>query len=257
MNTVIIENKDNYSILSINRPDQYNALNEKVLDDLDAHLESIKKNLNCRAVILTGVGQAFIAGADIKAMSKMDKAQAQAFSKKGQDLTMKIEEFHIPIIAAVNGFALGGGCEFAISCHIRYSSVSATFGQPEVSLGLIAGFGGTQRLPSLIGKGRAMEILLGGEKITAEEAFSMGMVNKVFNPENLLPAAEKLAKIISRNAPLSIQATLKLVNKSFDLDINSGLVKECSAFKNLFNSHDTEEGISAFINKRKPSFKGK
>jgi len=257
MNTVIIENKNNYSILSINRPNQYNALNGEVLDDLDRCLDLIKKNLNCRAVILTGVGKAFIAGADIKAMGEMNEGEAQEFSKKGQDLTRKIEEFHIPIIAAVNGFALGGGCEFAISCHIRYTSVSAVFGQPEVTLGLIAGFGGTQRLPKLVGKGRAMEILLSGEKITAEEAFSIGLVNKVFNPEDLMPSAEKLAKIISRNAPLSIQATLELVNQSFDLDINSGLIKECSAFKKLFNSHDTEEGISAFINKRTPSFKGK
>ena len=257
MKTVILEDKDNYSILSINRPDQFNALNEEVLDDLEVHLDTIKNNSKCRAVILTGVGNAFIAGADIKAMGKMDESQALAFSKKGQSMTRIIEEFHIPFIAAVNGFALGGGCEFAISCHIRYSSISSIFGQPEVNLGLIAGFGGTQRLPSLIGKGRAMEMLLSGEKITAQEALSMGLVNKIFNPEDLMHASEKLAKIISRNAPLSVQATMKLVNESFNLDIKAGLDKECSAFKNLFNTYDTEEGLTAFINKRTPTFKGK
>ena len=159
----------NICTLTINRPDHYNALNEELLKDLDKEIQWIENKNSCRVVILTGAGnKSFIAGADIKAMSRMDHHSAKEFSKLGQELTMRIERLHVPVIAAVNGFALGGGCEFAMACHIRYASHNAIFGQPEVGLGLIPGFGGTQRLPRLIGKGRAMEILLSGKNITAK-----------------------------------------------------------------------------------------
>jgi enoyl-CoA hydratase len=187
----------------------------------------------------------------------MNNKSVQEFSKLGQDLTLKIEGLRIPVIAAVNGFALGGGCEFAMACHIRYASVNATFGQPEVSLGLIAGFGGTQRLPRLIGKGRAMEMLLSGKSITANEALSMGLVNKVFSLDELMHATNKLALTISRKAPFAIMETIRAVNNGIDIDLNSGLDKERAAFGNLFNSLDTKEGLSAFIQKRSPKFKGR
>ena len=258
MSLTTLELINNVCILTINRPDQYNALNEDVLKELDKIIQCIENEKNCLAVILTGAGEkAFIAGADIKAMSKMDKESAQSFSKLGQDLTLRIERLHVPVIAAVNGFALGGGNEFAMACHIRYASDNAIFGQPEVSLGLIAGFGGTQRLPRLIGKGNAMEILLSGKNITANEALSMGLVNKVFPLKELMPAAKKLALTISKNSPLAIEGTLQAVNEGIEIDLISGLRKEQATFANLFDSSDTCEGLSAFVEKRPPDFKGK
>ena len=258
MSIVIVEHKENYSILSINRPKYYNALNEEVLEALNEEIESIQSRSNSRVLILTGSDdKSFIAGADIKAMNGMDKEKAQIFCKMGQDLTQKIEKLDIPVIAAINGFALGGGCEVAMSCHIRYAADTATFGQPEVALGLIAGFGGTQRLPKLVGKGKALELLLSGKKITAHEAESIGLVNKVYPFPELMPAAEELAIKIAKNSPLAIKKTIGLVNKSFDTDIDSGLKEECLKFSDLFGSYDTEEGLSAFIQKRAPIFKGK
>ena len=258
MSLVISEFKNNVCTLTINRPNQYNALNEDVLKVLSNKIQWIEKQKDCMAVILTGAGnKSFIAGADIKAMSGMDKKRAQEFSKLGQDLTLRIENLNVPVIAAVNGFALGGGCEFAMACHIRYASENAIFGQPEVSLGLIAGFGGTQRLPRLIGKGRGMEILLSGTNIKSNEAFSLGLVNKVFPLEELLPAAQKLALIISKNAPLAIKGTIASVNEGMEMDLNSGLKIEQAKFANLFNSSDTSEGLSAYIEKRSPEFNGK
>lgn len=178
MSLVISRYNNDIYTLKINRPNEYNALNTEVLIELDKKLDKI--NNNCRIIVLTGVGnKAFIAGADIKAMKKMSPASAKEFSKLGQDITKRIENSNIPFIAAVNGYALGGGCEFALSCHIRIASDNAIFGQPEVGLGLIAGFGGTQRLTRLIGKGLSLEILLSGNTISAKQALSIGLVNKV------------------------------------------------------------------------------
>ena len=257
MNLVLSKFKNKVCTLTINRPEQYNALNIDVLKELDAQFDAISKQKNCRAVILTGKGdKAFIAGADIKAMSRMDINAARKFSKFGQDLTIKIEEFKIPVIAAVNGYALGGGCEFAMACHIRYASDNAVFGQPEVGLGLIAGFGGTQRLPGLVGKGRALEILLSGNSISANEACSMGLVNKVFPITELIPASEKLAESIVGNAPISIRSTIKLVNKRTNTSLKEGFLKEQDEFADLFRTEDAAEGLTAFIEKRKPEFTG-
>ena len=258
MNLVLSKFKNKVCTLTINRPEQYNALDIDVLKELDAQFDAISNQKDCRVVILTGMGdKAFIAGADIKAMSRMDINAARKFSKFGQDLTVKIEEFEIPVIAAVNGYALGGGCEFAMACHIRYASDNAVFGQPEVGLGLIAGFGGTQRLTGLVGKGRALEILLSGNSISANEACSMGLVNKVFPITELIPASEKLAESIAENAPISIRSTIKLVNNRTNTIIQQGLLKEQDEFTDLFITDDTAEGLAAFIEKRKPEFTGK
>ena len=244
--------------LTINRPEQYNALNIEVLTELDSILNWILEETTVRVVIITGYGKkAFIAGADIQAMNKMDGKEAEVFSKIGQDLTMKIEEFNIPIIAAVNGFALGGGCEFAMACHIRYASENAVFGQPEVGLGLIAGFGGTQRLPRLVGKGLAMELLISGKNINAHEACRIGLVNKVFPLNELIPAAEKLAFSILKNGPLAVTATINAVNFGVNTSLGIGLTYEQKEFAKLFNSNDTKEGLLAFVEKRSPEFTGK
>ena len=243
--------------LTINRPDQYNALNQDVLLELNSKLDAIDKKGNCRAIILTGAGdKAFIAGADIDAMQKMNEKQAQEFSKIGQDLTVKIEQYKIPIIAAINGFALGGGCEFAMACHIRYASENAIFGQPEVRLGLIAGWGGTQRLPRLVGKGKAMEILLSGQNINAEEAYSIGLINKVVPINELIPSVYKLASLIINNAPLSVKATVNAINKGECITFEEGLLEERKNFSKLFKTKDTKEGLSAFVEKRSPEFVG-
>ena len=244
--------------LTINRPDQYNALNRDVLTELDSKLDSNIEKTDCRVIILTGKGdKAFIAGADIQAMQKMNANQAQEFSKMGQELTVKIEESKIPIIAAVNGFALGGGCEFAMACHIRYASENAVFGQPEVSLGLIAGWGGTQRLPRLVGKGNAMEILLSGQNIKADKAYSMGLVNKVVPMDELIPSVEKLAHSIIKNAPIAVAATINAVNEGECTSLHEGLLKEQTEFSKQFDTEDTKEGLSAFVEKRSPEFLGK
>jgi len=244
--------------LTINRPDQYNALNVNVLKELDNCLDWILNETDARVIIITGQGdKAFIAGADIQSMQNMDKIQANKFSKIGQELTLRIQNFTIPIIAAVNGFALGGGCEFAMACHIRYASENAVFGQPEVSLGLIAGWGGTQRLPDLVGRGIALEILLSGTNISAERAESIGLINKVVKKENLISSAEKLAHSIIQNSPIAITSTLKVVNVDNKLSLKERLNFENNEFGKLFTTDDTKEGLTAFIEKRKPKFKGK
>ena len=258
MNLILKKLENGICTLTINRPNQYNALNQAVLLELDSQLDLIMQETDCRVIILTGMGnKAFIAGADIEAMQKMNTNQAQIFSKMGQDLTNKMEQFKIPIIAAVNGFALGGGCEIAMACHIRYASENAVFGQPEVSLGLIAGWGGTQRLPRLIGKGEAMEILLSGQNIKANKAYTMGLVNKVVPVDELIPSVEKLARLIINNAPIAVSATINAVNKGERTSLHEGLLKEQTEFSKLFTTEDTSEGLSAFLEKRPPKFSGK
>jgi len=257
MDLILIKIEKDICTLTINRPDQYNALNLEVLKKLNLKLDWILEETNIRAVIITGMGdKAFIAGADIHAMYKMNEKEAELFSKYGQELTMKMESFKLPIIAAVNGFALGGGCEFAMACHIRYASENAVFGQPEVGLGLIAGFGGTQRLPRLVGKGMAFELLLSGRNINADEALKIGLVNKVVPLKELILTVEKLALSIIKNAPIAIKSTIDSVNVGADLSLKNGLNNEQEEFSKLFNSRDTKEGLLAFLEKRSPKFKG-
>jgi enoyl-CoA hydratase len=257
MDLILVKIEKDICTLTINRPDQYNALNLEVLKELNLKLDWILEETNIRAVIITGIGdKAFIAGADIKAMNKMNEKEAESFSKYGQELTLKMEGYKLPIIAAVNGFALGGGCEFAMACHIRYASENAVFGQPEVGLGLIAGFGGTQRLPRLVGKGMAFELLLSGRNINADEALKIGLVNKVVPLKELILTVEKLALSIIKNAPIAIKSTIDSVNVGADLSLKNGLNNEQKEFSKLFNSRDTKEGLLAFLEKRSPKFKG-
>ena len=255
MKLILREIKDKICILTINRPDQLNALNSELITDLDEKISRIQERTDIRAIILKGEGEkAFIAGADISEMNLMTKKEALKFSKIGQDLTLKIENSHIPTIAAINGFALGGGCEFAMACHIRIASENALFGQPEVGLGLIAGFGGTQRLARLIGKGLAMELLLTGKHIDAKRAKEIGLVNAIYSKEQLHDKSMELARVISAKSPFAIKQTLLSINQVDNMGINDGLKLENSLFAELFDSDDPKEGLSAFMDKITPKF---
>ena len=258
MSLIIREKKENIYKLLINRPKYYNALNLALLRDLELNLDFISNDSDAKAIIITGSGnKSFIAGADINEMSNMNRIEAENFSDYGQKLTMKIENFNIPIIAAINGYALGGGCEFAMSCHIRYASDNAMFSQPEVGLGLIAGFGGTQRLVQILGKSQALELLITGNSINAKEALDLGLINKISKQDDLISDVEKLCFRISQNAPLAIKATLKSVNHSVDNLFKDSLIEEKKQFSKLFDSYDAQEGMSSFKEKRKPTFKSK
>ena len=255
MKLILREIKDKICILTINRPDQLNALNSQLIDELDENVSWIQKQSDIRVMILTGKGEkAFIAGADIAEMSSMSSEEAMEFSKIGQELTLKIENLDVPVIGAINGFALGGGCEFALACHVRIASENALFGQPEVGLGLIAGFGGTQRLSRIIGKGLAMELLLTGKHVDAKRAKEIGLVNAIHPQKELLSKSMDMAKLISRKSPLAIKQTLLSINKGDDMAINDGLNLENSLFAELFDSNDSKEGLSAFMDKTSPEF---
>ena len=255
MKYVLREINDKICVLTINRPKQLNALNGELIAELNNNISWIQDQKSIRVVILTGSGdKAFIAGADIAEMSSMLSKDALNFSKLGQELTLKIENLQIPVIAAINGFALGGGCEFALSCHIRLASENAIFGQPEVGLGLIAGFGGTQRLSRLIGKGLAVELLITGKHINAIRAKEIGLVNAVYSSEELLSKSIEMAKVIATKSPLAIKQTLLSMNKGSDLNINDGLSLENSLFSELFNSNDPHEGLTSFVKKVPPKF---
>ena len=258
MNTVQTSIKDRIAIIKINRAKQLNSLSMEVLADLKEEFKIVEQNDGVGVIILTGEGdKAFIAGADIKEMSTLSVKEAEAYAIKGQSLTTCIENFPKPVIAAINGFALGGGCEFAMACHIRYASETAQLGQPEVGLGLIAGFGGTQRLPRLVGKGRALEILLSGGMLSAQDAKGMGLVNAIFPQESLIEECLKLASKILRNAPIAIRETIFSVNEGLDLSLEGGLKQEAQRFGAIFESEDQTEGTTAFVEKRPASFTGK
>ena len=256
----IVETSINNSIatIKINRPEQLNALSVQVLADLKNAFQTVELKDEVGAIILTGIGdKAFIAGADIKEMSTFSSQEAIKYAINGQHLTTYIENFPKPVIAAINGFALGGGCEFDMACHIRYASETARFGQPEVGLGLIAGFGGTQRLPRLVGKGRALEILLSGGMLSASDAKEMGLVNAIFPKESLMEACLKLASKILRNGPIAIRETIYAVNEGLDLSLEDGLKQEAQRFGTIFESEDQTEGTTAFVEKRPAKFTGK
>ena len=242
---------------TINRPDKLNALNKDVFTDLDNLLNEIQSDSNIRSVIITGAGnKAFVAGADISEFGGLNKEQAMALAKRGQQIFARIENATKPIVAAVNGFALGGGCELAMACHFRVASDNAKFGQPEVNLGLIPGYGGTQRLVQLIGKGKAMELLMSAQMIDANEAKQLGLVNYVTPPDTLLEHTRKLLELINTKAPLAVAGCIKAANALYDESVN-GYELEIEEFGNAFNTEDMKEGTGAFLEKRKPLFKGK
>lgn len=244
-------------IITINRPDKLNALNKVVLDELNQVLDEINKNAEIRSVIITGAGpKAFVAGADISEFNGLNKEQAITLAKKGQDTFARIENADKPIVAAVNGFALGGGCELAMACHFRIASDNAKFGQPEVNLGLIPGYGGTQRLVQLIGKGKAMELLMSAGMIDAHEAKQLGLVNHVTTTDTLLEHAIKILTVINSKAPLAVAGCIKTANAVFNETVN-GYDLEIKEFSNCFDTEDMKEGVSAFLEKRKANFKGK
>ena len=251
MGFVNYEVKGAVGVITINRPEALNALNSAVLDDLNAVLDGVDQEA-VRALVITGAGQkSFVAGADIGEMSTLSKAEGEAFGKKGNDIFRKIETFPLPVIAAVNGFALGGGCELSMSCDIRIAADNAVFGQPEVGLGITPGFGGTQRLARLVGPGMAKQMIYTARNIKADEAFRVGLVNAVYTQEELLPAAEKMAGQIAMNAPIAVRACKKAVNDGLQVDMDNAIVVEEKLFGSCFETHDQKEGMGAFLEKRK------
>ncbi len=258
MNYITYEQEGFVGIITINRPKALNALNSEVLKELDACLDGVNLETT-RALILTGAGEkSFVAGADIGEMSTLTKAEGEAFGKIGNDVFRKLETFPIPVIAAINGFALGGGCEISMSCDIRICSDNALFGQPEVGLGITPGFGGTQRLARIIGVGKAKEMIYAATNVKADEALRIGLVNAVYPLEELMPAAKKLAGKIARNAPIAVRACKKAINEGFDVDMDKAIVIEEKLFGSCFESEDQKEGMAAFLEKRKvEGFKNK
>ena len=244
--------------LTIDRPKALNALNSEVLKELDAAIGALDLGVT-RALIITGAGEkSFVAGADIGEMSKLTKAEGEAFGKTGNDVFRKIETLPIPVIAAVNGFALGGGCELAMSCDIRICSETAVFGQPETGLGITPGFGGTQRLARLIGPGMAKQLLYTAKNIKAPEALRIGLVNAVYPPEELMPAAQKLAAQIADNAPIAVRACKKAVNEGLELGMDDAIALEEKLFGDCFETQDQVGGMQAFLNKEKhPPYQNK
>lgn len=248
---------DQVLVLRLNRPDAMNALNARMFDDLNEFFSEDYNAYNVRVIIITGTGaKAFAAGADIKELHGLNQVQAEQLSSKGQSIFDKIENFHLPVIAAVNGFALGGGCELAMACHIRIASKNARFGQPEVNLGIIPGYGGTQRLIQLIGKSKAAELLLTGDMITADEALQHGLVNHVTEQEELMNKALELSNKMIAKGPLALAGVIRSINKYFHPGVD-GFGFEAMTFGEVANSADFFEGTSAFIEKRKPVFQGK
>jgi len=252
MEFVLYEQKGQYAIITINREKALNALNSAVLDELDKTLDSVDLD-QVRCLILTGAGQkSFVAGADIAEMSTLTKAEGEAFGKKGNDVFRKLETFPIPVIAAVNGFALGGGCEISMSCDIRICSENAVFGQPEVGLGITPGFGGTQRLARLVG---AKQLIYTARNIKAPEAFRIGLVNAVYPQEELLPAAEKMAAGIAKNAPIAVRNCKKAINEGLQVDMDQAIVIEEKLFGDCFETEDQKYGMAFFLDKNKEKVK--
>ncbi len=243
--------------ITINRPDKLNALDNRTMQELGLLIRKVYDNNHIKAAIITGAGEkAFVAGADIQELSGLSSLNARKFSEQGQELFALIENSSKPVIAAVNGFALGGGCELAMACHLRIASSKARFGLPEVNLGIIPGFGGTQRLTQLIGKGRALEMMMTGEMIDAEKAMNYGLVNHVTEPENLIAKTEEILTTIMKKAPLAIAQVVECVNASYNEEEN-GYQTEANSFGICCKSNDFIEGTNAFLEKRPPSFTGK
>jgi enoyl-CoA hydratase len=255
--TLLFELHDAIAVVTVNRPEKLNALNAVVIAELGEVAERIRTDPAIRGMILTGAGpKAFVAGADIGEIAAQGPVDGKARALEGQRVFRNLERCGKPVIAAVNGFALGGGCELAMACHLRVASEQARFGQPEVTLGIGPGYGGTVRLPRLVGKGRALELLLAGQMIDAQEAYRIGLVNRVVPADRLLSEGEQILRSILENGPLAVRACLEAVDTGLDVGVDQALLLEATLFGLLSGTADMREGTAAFVAKRKPSFKG-
>ena len=256
--TLLVDVKDGVAFVTVNRPDKLNALNDQVVADLRQAVVALKSDATVKGVILTGAGpKAFVAGADIGDLVKQGVLDGRERALNGQAVLTAIETMGKPVIAAVNGFALGGGCELAMACHIRVASETAKFGQPEVKLGITPGYGGTQRLPRIIGKGRALHLLLTGETIDAQEALRIGLVTRVVPQDQLMAEAEKLMRQILANGPVAVALTIEAVHQGIEMTLAEGLQLEANAFGLVASTRDVKEGLNAFLEKRTAHFEGK
>jgi enoyl-CoA hydratase len=255
---LLVERREPVVLVRVNRPDKLNALNAALVSELDSLFDALARDTAVGGVVLTGIGgRAFVAGADIGEIPAGDPTSGVALSRRGQAVFARIEGLGKPVVAAVNGFALGGGCELALACHVRIAADSAKFGTPEVKLGLMCGYGGTQRLPRLVGRGRALEMLLTGDPVDAQEAFRIGLVNRVVPQEALLPEAEALVGRMVSNAPLSLRLTLDAVQAGAAMPLEEALAYEAGLFGQLCGTEDMREGTRAFLEKRSARFVGK
>jgi enoyl-CoA hydratase len=258
LENVLYEKKESIAYITLNRPKVLNALSHRTFEDLKTAFEDARDDAGVRGVILTGAGdKAFIAGADISELATTTAVEAEGGSRFGQEVLNLIENLGKPVIAAINGFALGGGCETAMACTMRVASEHAKFGQPEVKLGLIPGGGGTQRLPRLIGKGRALQLILSGEMISAQEAYRIGLVNEVVPAAEVIPRAEAILKQIFANAPFAVKYSIEAVNRGLETTQTEGQALEASFFGLCAGTEDKKEGAQAFLQKRAPKFRGR
>ncbi len=257
MENVRIEINDGVAIITVDRPKVLNALNAHTVQEINQAFEQARNDESVKAVILTGGGEkAFVAGADIAELAKMTPITGKATAEKGQAVFASIEKFPKPVIAAINGFALGGGCELALACHIRIASEKAQIGLPEVTLGIIPGYGGTQRMARLLGKGKALELILTGDRIPAAEAERIGLVNKVVAPEELMNVAMEMAKKIASRGPLAVRAAIEAVMSGSEMPLDEGFFLEATLFGLLASTEDMKEGMGAFLEKRAANFRG-
>lgn len=249
---------ESVATLKFTRPRVLNALNRTTLEELQVAIAELRENESVLALIVTGDGdRSFVAGADIEELSNLNPIQAREFSTFGQSIFTSLERFPKPVVAAINGFCLGGGCELAMACHVRFASTNSLFGQPEVKLGVIPGYGGSQRLPRLVGIGRALELVLSGEMIGAEEAWRIGLVNQVVEPEILMDTAQKFCQKVLNNSPLALRYAIDTILEGQDIPFREAMLFEASSFGLCAASEDMKEGTKAFLEKRKANFKGK
>lgn len=257
MEKIIIQKNNHIATVTINEPDKLNALNTQILSELDSAFDLLAADTDVRVIIITGADRSFVAGANIQEMAGMNYEEAKVFGAKGAAIFRKIETCPQPVIAAVNGFALGGGCELALACDIRIASEKAKFGQPEVGLGITPGFSGTQRLARLIGFAKAKELIFTGKVIMAAEALEIGLVNQVVAPELLMDEVKLMAEAIARQAPIAVQKSKEAINNGWDLPIDEGIDLEVELFARCFETEDQKNGMKAFLKKEKTEFKGK
>jgi enoyl-CoA hydratase len=255
---LLVERDDAVAVVTLNRPKVLNALNGQTLSELSAAMASLKGDAGVRAIVLTGAGEkSFVAGADINELAVLSPVAGKEHARAGQQVFNAIEQLGKPVIAAINGFALGGGCELAMACTLRLAADTARFGQPEINLGLIPGYAGSQRLPRLVGKGRALEILLTGEMIGAARAYEIGLVNRVVPAAELMTEARKLARVLASKAPIAVRYIIEAVNQGLDTPFAAGEFLETSLFGTIASSDDMREGTKAFLEKRPPVWQGK